>query len=97
MEKRCEQLYISPVECAATTDTAAIQAAVAKAKQLLADAGYQDGFSFTLKVPSAKARMALFCLSSGMSVPTTAAPIIGPPEIILNGSALKPPQKSIIS
>jgi len=34
MEKRCEQLYISPVECAATTDTAAIQAAVAKAKQL---------------------------------------------------------------
>ena len=34
MEKRCEQLYISPVECAATTDTAAIQAAVDKAKQL---------------------------------------------------------------
>ena len=34
MEKRCERLYISPVECAATTDSAAVQAAVAEAKRL---------------------------------------------------------------
>ena len=41
--------------------------------------------------------MALFCLRTGISVLTTASPIIGPPVIILPGSALKPPQKSIIS
>ena len=55
MEKRCEQLYISPVECAATTDTAAIQAAVAKAKQLEVNvvliSAKADGSAWTLTEP----------------------------------------------
>lgn len=52
---------------------------------------------FTLDASSAKARMALFCLRTGISVLITGKSHHRAACYYLSGSALKPPQKSIIS
>lgn len=55
MEKRCEKLYVSPGEFAASTDTAAFQAAVDEAKRLqvnvMAVTAKADGTAWHLTAP----------------------------------------------